>query len=651
MSKAAKDKTAKDGETIEETIARLGIDPDPDVDTEVAVQDAAERSRLADEAEGTEVRAVVPLPRTSRDTDDSEDEEEAPPRFPLPETESFAPMPTGLVPPPKTDKARTRQRSPVAGKLGKGLSEKLPGAEKVKVYKRKDGQRWFVRDYTTADLAQFSDFESFLTRYVKPEYGPGEYDLVGVDAYNREIQVGQVRLLQDPKETRTPETGAYELVSTMLEQQKEQNREWLDQMKEAMRPPAQQSPIELLQGVMAVTEKLDAKNNEGASSTMQMMMAMMQQNTQMMMAMLSKPKEEDPLMKLLIMKLLKDDDAPSGGGHAIPAPPAPANPFAGMAEMMTAMGGLMAAMGGGGGGGDDDFKEFLKTLLLKSKDDALGIKDVLELVKQQQDKPGGADDFNRAINNLAAIMNVANNINRNQEGGGAAGLFDALAALFSNRDFAGSIAQAVRSKVGSKVGSEEQRLAAEGQRLQMERRLLERERAQVAANGGRQPAQQTAPQPHAQPAHANGNGTAPPSQEQVQEAAQRHVERTGQLPQLPANTVDHLTQIAAAKDDGELVGATVQMIIYFAEFSDWRPFSETLLSYVREGNKRETMRYLSAFFEGLVQIQLFPLDQAKRVIKAMLDHFSTVQAQLADIQLEGDGKVSAQELVETPPSS
>jgi hypothetical protein len=141
---------------------------------------------------------------------------------------------------------------------------------------------------------------------------------------------------------------------------------------------------------------------------------------------------------------------------------------------------------------------------------------------------------------------------------------------------------------------------------------------------------------------------AAPSQaslEEVQKAAEQVIERTGTIPQLPANTHDHLNGLMQAKDDAELVEKTVVMFIYFGEFPDWRGFFEQILGNVREGNKKESLEYVSAFFEGLAQIGLIDPALGNRVISALSEHFVTLQKQLSDLLLSADTEVTADALL------
>lgn len=669
---------AATGRSIEQTLTALNMDKGMPADVTAQMEAAAAAEELdnaPDDGEGAgDIPALEPkdglrIGGDAEDDDEGEgegggglgniggDDDDDMDAVPFPnDTPPRIPITPALVPSPASSggrgRGKARERPQVRG-LAKSLADKVPGSDKVKVYKRIDGRRWFIQDFTKSDLNQFPDFESFLTRYVKPQHGAGEYDLVGVDGLNRESELGQVRLIEAQRESTGG--GAFALVEKVLTESRENNERWLQKMASG-----QSDPLTLLNGVMALKEKLDNENgggmatamkamSEANSSNMQLMLAMMQQSQQTMMALLSKPKEEDPVMKLLLAKLLQDNGALGGGAAMPPPPPPPPNPTSGLSEVLTAMAAFMGAMNNGGG--EDEFKEFLKQKELSRANETLGIKDILALVTQQNNNASGPNTLKETIDNLAAVMNIAQNINRQQEPGAAAGFFDAVAALFSNRDFAGSIAQTIRSKTDTRTGEAEARLRAEAQRLQMEQRLLQQERARLAATPQPQPPQQppvvqeTAPRMPAQPPVTQAPAFTPTATaEEQQAAAQRTIQRTGRIPELPNNTYEHINNILTAKDDAERVGKVVGMLIYFAEFDDWKPFTERLLTLVRDGKQEESMKYLGALFEGLAAIGMFPNELVPQAVALLNEHFDVVQDQLAELNTDADREITAEML-------
>jgi hypothetical protein len=694
MGKAA-DKEESRG--IEDTLSDLEIDKDADPE-EVA----------ADATEETETVLADATPEQSDDEEGEEDEDEdaddsagviplPPPRAVAPAApEPETPPETVLVPPPRPPTPRKRTNAGGAAKLGKGLADKVPGAEKVKVYKReKDGKKWFISEYTKADIANHTDFESFLTEYVKDDHGPGEYILVGVDSMGREMELGVVRLRGVPE--KSGDHGALSVVQQIMAQNQKREAEHLKRMEALMQPQPQQDPLSLLTGVMALKKEMEgeatvaggaaaAQASSGmeammkmfASSgdkTMQLMMMMMQQQQaaaqqqqNMMMQMLAKPKDEDPVTKLLLAKLVEDKTDSGSGALPPPTPPPPKEDNT--VALITALAGFMGAMGGGGGDGEDDFKEFLKTQIAQQSQDKLSTKDVLELVNGAKgDAKTGGDALRESADNLALVMNIANNMNRQQEGGPAAGLFDALAALFSNRDFAGSIAQTIRQKTGGAPMTPQQQIAAmtpeQRAALVQRQQLLQQQRAALAnATGqpGGAPAAALPPGYVMTPAGPvpQGGPPVPPTgapagvptamapqvpNEAVQRAAEQQIARSRKLPELPANTYEHVSNLANAQDEGALVGATVTMLIYFAEFEDWRPFSETVLGLAREGNKQGTLEYLTAFFDGLSEIHMIDPTLSKKILAAIDAHFEVLKTQLSDLGLARDELLTGDDLL------
>lgn len=668
MPRKNKNKPDKpDKKNIEQTLEDLDINPDLDPDAAALDLDAANQSALAEEsadaipdispvastvevepvitpppAVAPVVAAVAPVAAVPAPV------EAAPTAIP-----DGDPLPLVVAPPAAAPKFKKGSRSPATSKLGKGLSEKLPGAERIKVYKRVEGKLGHIEDYMMRDLTGFPDMESFLNRYVKPQFGPGEYELIGVDARGNEVQAGTVLLLSPPKESENSQAaGAFGLVQTMMEQSQRQQREWMDQMKTSMQQPPQKDPLETLSGMMDLQDKVGAKGEAAAAaaeakteaataaaavetaaagqSTMQMFMAMMQQQTaqadrqsQLMMTLLSKPKEEDPFMKMMMMKMLEEKTG-GGGGTAVPPPPPPPDPMAGITALIGALtqAGLMG--GGGAPAGDDEAKEMLKAMVLKSDSERMSPKDMLELFTTMRGDRG-TDDFKKSADNMAMMLNLSNQMRSSTEGGATAGFFDALGALFSNRDFAGSIAQSVRSRA---EGQQTSRMQVQSQQMVAQQRALhmaEREKQQRLAADARAAMPQGQPAAGAPPP-ANGAAAAPPQGPRLVPVPPVEEQM---MPPLPANTADHVTAIADAKDDAGIIEATLRMLVYLSGFDDWRPYTEQLLGAAQEGESREMLQYLASLLEVFVKTNLMNVELAKRVLKAVQENLDLIHADLS----------------------
>jgi hypothetical protein len=583
----------------------------------------------------------------------------------------FEPEPLPFIapppPPPTPIKGKARVNPPSTSRLGKGLAAKVPGAERIKVYKRQDsGQLGHIGDYRARDLEGCVDIEDFIARYVKPKFGAGEYQLKGIDSYGREMEVGSVFMLDPPGVSEAG--GAFGLAQSLMAQQREFMREQLARAQQPAAPA--QDPITMLRNVMAlsdsVTQKAKEEKERGAaemngnmSSMMQMFMMMQQQSQQQMaqmMTLLATPRE-DPVMKMLLAKLVEDKTS-SRGGDALPPPPPPpplADPMEGISKLIMALASA-GLIGNHGGGGDDEVKEMLKAQIQARESERLTFKDVIGMMQEMRQERG-TDDFKKSADNLAMMLSITNQLRQSTEGGATAGFFDALAALFGNRDFAGSIAGAIRSKATT---TQQQQLVAQNQQTVIQQRALAQaalQRQQIINEAQRslqqspppvaQPIAASAPQPAtAQPTAPAQTASAPAqtASAPVQTAsapAPAPVRRPQiQLPPLPANTSDHINNLIQATDDAGLMAACVSLLMYLSEFPDWTNFTTKLLGAAQNGNKREMLQYLAILFEGFVGMGLLELEVAKRVLSAANQHFDVIHAKLGN---DGSGGVIPEE--------
>jgi hypothetical protein len=661
---------------IGDIIQELGISED------LSPEDAAkEQTRIFESSvlvtkAGNGALLSGPLPDAEDDDDDDEDDDEPDSAAATPtvrprasaavaaaveeeeETEEEPdPLPFIAPPPPASVKPKVKAKSPSTTKLGKGLADKLPGAERIKVYKRLEtGSLGHIGDYRARDLNDCTDIEEFIARYVKPTYGAGEYVLKGVDAYGREIDVGSVHLLGQPQMTEG--NNAIGLLQNLFHKQFEMLNDERERARQAPPQPVQ-DPITMLRNVMAisetVTEKarkekegLAAEASNASNGMMQMFMMMMQQQQQQaqqqaqqmqqMLMTLMAPKE-DPLTKVLLSKLLEE----KSNGHSAPLPPPPPpppapDPMEGIAKLITALAeaGLVGG-GGGGGGGDAEVKNLLKEMVLARENDRVGPKDLINILQASKEERG-TDDFKRSADNLSMMLQLTNQMRQSTEGGAAAGFFDALAALFGNRDFAGSIAGAIRSKASDT--QQTQALQLQQQTILQQRALAQaaqqRARIQAEARGALQAAPVAQPiAPAAQPFAPGGNTvmsaghSVPPTAVSVAPSVETPA-APPRLPPLPANTSEHINKIVTATDEAGLMEASIKLLMYLSEFPEWSAFTTKLLGAAQNGNKREMLQYLSILFEGFIGMGLLEEPVAKRVLLTTMKHFDVIHKQLGN---------------------
>jgi hypothetical protein len=239
----------------------------------------------------------------------------------------------------------------------------------------------------------------------------------------------------------------------------------------------------------------------------------------------------------------------------------------------------------------------------------------------------GTDDFKRAADNLAMMLNITQQLRTNQEGSPATGFWDALGALFSNRDFAGSIAQTVRARAEEQQKAQ---LTAQQKQLALQQRaLLIAQQQQLAAEANR--ALNQGSQVVNGGTVAAPPSVAPPPAAAADKPKLRVVpkKKVEPLPPLPANTVDHLNAIQNATDDADRLKHLVNLLLYFAPFAEWRPFSEELMGLAQQGKKRESMQFLAAFLERFVHANLMTEETAKALLNAVLQNFDLIHAQLS----------------------
>ncbi len=556
-----------------------------------------------------------------------------------------------VVPQPRTRLVK-QTASPAVKKLGAILAKKLPGAERVKIKKRMDnGQLGIIGEYSMADLANSSDMESFILKWIKPKFGPGVYKITGVDAAGNELEAGEVPVIEpDPS---TEQNSALSMVQALIERQDRERKE----AEEKMAQQPQINPITMLKELHEVQAAMNPKDeNQGTMAAviasqgqqmqafMQMMAAQSQQTMQMMMAAMQ-PKE-DPTMKMLLAKLVEEKSS-GGQAMALPPPPPPSNPLDGIKDLIVAIAPLVIPLMQKRE--DPEIRELIRGALQKTSEQALSPRDVIALVQEMQGSKQNGNTFRESMENMSMLLTVAQNLRGSSEGSSSAGFFDALGALFSNRDFGASIAQSIRA--ASEAKQQQQAMEARKEQLKM---LAEIKR-QNAQNGGQtaavvplpQQRPQVVPQPSAQvqpmrpvPQTATQAIVPPPPTQQTSADKIK-------LPKIPVATHEHLNGIVSAKDDpATLMQKTVNFFIYLAEFPDWRPLAEMLLGFVQRGEKEKAVGMVHQLFGAFAGMGLIGMDIVQRVSTVFDMAFDHIQNHLADLPIPGDTPNAIEEALE-----
>jgi len=561
------------------------------------------------------------------------------------------------------------EASPAVKRLGQALAKKLPGAEKVKIKQRMvNGALGLVGEYSFQDLSASSDLESFILKYIKPKYGAGEYKITGIDAAGNELEAGTVNVLDPNPE---PEgTGTMNMLQSVFEQSQRAQRElWESRVQQG-----NVDPIGLLRGMQEVQKEMAPREDGTLAAViaaqgqqMQGFMQMMaqqqqlqsqqnQQNLQLLVEAM-KPRE-DLELKRMLAKLL--DDKSSSSAPLPPPLPPPPSPFEGLKEIVEV---VATVMGKGKGDGDGETKDLVKQLIASKDAQTLTPRDMLTLLQDIKGEKGG-DDFRKSMEHMSMMLNVAQQLKGDQQGS-SGGFWEAFGNFLGNRDVGGAVAQLVRQKAET---STQAQLIEQRRKLMADQKamILELRKGQppiVAAPAGQPvqgaPAQaqtvQAVPQPRVVRPIAVApvtNPAAPPPQgfgevvhkhvvEETDTVTAKPSERPSarparRLPPLPSATYEHINKIVAAADDGELLQRVTNMLIYFAEFDEWRETTETLLGLVQRGRADRALEILTVIMQGLQVSGFLSPEMVEKIVTTFDKNFDVIQSALQGVPLGDD---------------
>lgn len=670
---AAADEAAKAAAADEEALDR-------------AAQEGAQARAQADGLDLTDAQETPPqVGEEETQPDEPAEPEDEQPMAPVVElsprmVQQLTPQETPLPRQSKKQKAEEAQaariaiktQSPSTKRLGP-LSSKVPGAEHVKIHKRAEdgmpGKRAYVGDYDVYDLSQSQDLETFIARYIKPKWGAGEYQITGVDAKGQEFDAGVVKLIDPiPEIVPVAQQGvtAMDLLQTLLlkdQQRRDREIEALRSRPHAAPPPPPPNPVQQLGEVFDLHERVGQSSKKETEGTLAaMIQAMSEQNRTMMTLLLSqqskgdermaavleslgRPKEMDPVLGVILTKLMEDV---KGGGNMPPPPPPP--PQRNPTEDLKTLAEVMA-------------------LLKGSEDkDRLSIKEILELVKGNT-VAAGTDDFKKAMENLTLMMQAAQTLKQATEGSAGSGFWEFASALVSNRDLAGSIGDAVRSRMApvspaaqhqqhyrvlpqNAVSAEEEAIARQIQSIKERRLLLARRKLQAERQGLEQDLiNDTArhrpvvmedspevPQP-ALPVDP------PPvaDQEDMQAVERTRARMGGKLPQFPPDIAEYINAMVLADDDGTMVESIIRMLTYLSELEDWKQFADLQMRYVQAGEKESFLMFMGAFFDGLIKIKYMGEELKGAALGALDQHFDVISEKAQEEAEEEEGEEEGEE--------
>lgn len=642
------------------------VDPNPAVDAQLEAIGAAPEDKPPEAAAAPQDTAPAAGEQPAIDvTTPPEDASPPPPVPPVPLAQQgrppvddvlLNPFTRELAPEPKPSKKKQQQErtdsresinrtTPSTRRFG-AMGNKLPGAEHVIVRKRTEkGQLAYIGEFHSGDLAQSQNIESFLSRYIQPKFGAGEYWICGVDAAGREFDAGYVNLLQaagDPlTDPGAPASATGASAFTLMQQILDRQAAQRDAEIRALSNKRDVDPINLMRQMHELQKEMappppmpPLKPSEKGSTTTDTVLAGMMQ---MMTTVLAQAMQPSPLLVAMLQKLTEDK-----------APSASTDPT----QQLVLLSEVLKNLNSGRG---NDLSSDMLQMLMKER---MAPSDVLHLVQEVKGERG-TDDLKKSMENLGFLLNAVQQLRAHTEPGGS-GFWDAINSIFSNPGLAGAIGSKVNTviqqqRTGALPPQQQQQqpppgpgrpavlppgaatqpppardplalkareLIARKQRVE-ELELAERERRLGigAATVEEQPPA-AAPVQDVTPAPAAAAPAAVPAPDPSIPAT------PGQQITLPTRITDFLNGYVEANDDAGLVQTTIELIFGLAEDEQWRPYSEVILSFIVQNDRAKFMHYMSSLFTALRQTNLLDDALAANITNALQQHFDTIVAEV-----------------------
>lgn len=481
------------------------------------------------------------------------------------------------------------------------IARSFPGAERIRVRKLDEPSGLWgpVGDYPLASVKNSKDLEGFLMTFIRPKHQAGRYQVSIIDGEGRETPAGETVLPASPSDN----TPANDTVALRL----------LETVKETMRMPVPQpvDPIAQFRQVSAIVEEAKARGSSGQgdfatifTAMMQAQMAQAQTQAQMQMQMMQQQAQQQAEM----LKLVLAQQA------AAPMPPPPMAPPSATENPM--------------------FMELMKmaapVLIKRLLEPEIGTRDIIALLQRPErselDMMKSAVDFLRSVQGTEKKESLVEEMTKMQQikalaaelvdGGGGGGstnanFWDAVASLFSNKDFAGSL--------GKMIGSDIQQRRGPGAPQQPGAPALP---ASVRPAGAlpqptvvHNPVPITVAQP-VQPHPPVGTRTLAGDKLVIVGANGKNVVFPSTMPKL----CEHLAEATQPED---LIQRTTSILYQLRDYEAWKPFVDAVLEESLKNDKENAIKALRGWLGMLVQFSLLPIDSAKAVLTAFEEHWAS----------------------------
>jgi len=517
------------------------------------------------------------------------------------------PITTGVVPSAKEQRTAIKGLEREADAFGRAgidrtvlrkfgeIARLVPGANRIRIHKRKDGNLAYIGEYSFRDMQSTGDTEGFIAKHIKPVHGPGEYAVTIIDSNGREFPSGSVFIEGVPQEVQGG--GMVDLVRDLLRQQPQQ---------------VQPDPLEAMRRAQAFAQELKASGGGDQNALVMALLA-----TQ-------KPQGPDPILLATLERLSAKVEKLEGGGPGLgalppPMPPAPTVDWVslGAQVIVPLLGQWQQAQQAQQNQQMQMQMELQKMQMqqaqaqmqmmqaLMTKNDGFTAKDVLSMQQESQNRMLDVlqrqREEERPQNTIEDQMTALLKMKEFTQAFSppppaapqGASFWDALVALASSQDMAGALAERIRSRQAQVTESR-----------------------QLPENGG--PPENGGATVYRMPSRRPDPQLQPPQQA----PAQPRIE-------IPPMLKDDCAKIVMAGDTPSRVQAVVETLMRLRA-TNFGSFVEALLAAMLQNDKEKTLRGLGSWLKLCIDSGLLPKDTAVLALKDFAENWDLIRDMLGE---------------------
>lgn len=475
------------------------------------------------------------------------------------------------------------------------------------------GFRGPVGDWPLAAVKNSKDIEGWLLEFIRPQYkGGGRFQVSLFDSDGRETPAGEFVMPSPPVDAApmANDSVAMRVLDTLERKMNQQ-------------PPPSTDPITAFRQVNSIVEEARSRSSAGQgdfasvlSAMIQAQQAQAQAQASLQLQMMQQAQQQQTEMMRMLVTLQQNNLG------AVPPPPPPMPPAPAENPMMMRF--LEVAM------------PVLVERLLKPE---ISTKEVIAMLTTRPERSEletmrTAVDFLRSVQGsekkeslveemtkMAQIRQFASELVGGESSGGSSQstFWDAIAQLFSNKDFAGSL--------GKMIGSDIQQRRQGPAALPAPARVAALPQQTVVHN----PVPITIAQPPSQLAATAPTAAPPPGTRTVVGDKLVIVVGDGKRLMFPANMPELCNGIAEAKAPEDIIQRTADVLYRLRDLETWRPFVDAVLDHSLKNEKPSAMQALKGWLGLLAQVSLLSLDTAKGVLAAFEEHWVSFHMALANL--------------------